>query len=87
MFEWQDTPPKENGHFYYTGPIPGTARSAVAIVEIATKPDTDERWVFLLTPNVGKNKMPELTIAELEKWTGEWAGPTYGLLTVTNHPE
>ena len=85
-YEWKDEAPKEDGHFYYYGETPSGER-VTDIVRIKTKPGTGERWVFLFQPawrDGNPDTMPQLHHSPIEKWLGQWAGPEYGLNTVTN---
>ena len=91
-FEWKDKAPENDGDFFYWGPTPdGTIKlqldaqkeNIFAIVTITTLPQNDERYACLLIPpgwNGDKTRtMSVIHGDKLNKWTGQWAGPEFGL--------
>lgn len=84
-YEWQDNPPKENGDFFYNGPLPDGG-NVITIVQVFTHPENNKRMACTLIPPGWRGdkdrKRPVLHAADLEDWRGQWSGPEYGLCCV-----
>lgn len=80
---WRNDPPKENGDFFYYGDLPDGGGPIVAIVQIATNPETEKRTASLLIPSGWRGdqsrRRPTVHFGTLDQWKGQWAGPEYGL--------
>lgn len=87
--QWSTTPPTKDGDFFYSGRTPD-GEEVVTIAQIYTDLKTSQRSVVLLLPPYWRGDMsrtlPTLHHGELEKWTGEWSGPEFGLCCATNSP-
>lgn len=84
---WERTPPDNDGEFFYTGKLPN-GMEYVGIVYIVTDlGDSEKRRIacVFIPPFWGGDKdrlLPTVVHAPLRDWTGEWAGPRYGLSCV-----
>src|SRR5690348_15330321 len=71
-YEWRDDAPAENGDFFYYGPLPDGGRQIVAIVQIATNPDTGVRMASLLIPPGWRGdeskRAPVVHFGALDQW-------------------
>lgn len=84
-YPWHDDPPKNNGIFFYNGGIPnGQCSVFTGVVSIYKNPhNAMERLASVyFQPYRGEDgeiHEGDLVVAPLAQWTGQWAGPDYGL--------
>lgn len=85
-YAWRDYAPGEDGDFYYYGKLP-TGDQFVGIVQITTLPQTKQRWCCVLIPPGWRGdvdiKKPNIVHGSIDEWTGQWAGPEFGLSCAT----
>ncbi len=86
-YEWHNDAPAENGDFFYCGTLPDGGKRVVAIVQIATNPETKMRMASLMIPPGWRGdesrRVPVVHFGALDQWKGQWAGPEYGLCCAT----
>jgi hypothetical protein len=66
---------EEDAIYTYTGKLPNTDEVVTTTVEIATHPADGNRYGYLFRPpsvRDGRNR-PEIIIAPLSEWEGEWS--------------
>jgi hypothetical protein len=69
--------PEKDAIYIYTGKLPNTDEVVTTTVEIATHPADGNRYGYLFRPpsvRDGRNR-PEIVIAPLIEWEGEWSAP------------
>ena len=85
--EWRNEPPKEDGDFFYSGPLP-RGENILAIVQVFTYPVSKDRMACVFIPPGWRGDMsrrePVVHFGKLDEWKGEWAGPEYGLCAVNS---
>jgi hypothetical protein len=80
-FNWKNNCPENDGDFFYSGKTP-SGESIVGIVQIVTDPE-GQRWTVVYIPPYWRGDMkrhlPVCHFDKIEKWTGQWSGPEFGL--------
>lgn len=84
QYEWTDEFPKRDGDFFYSGKLP-TGEDFVGIVQISTHP-TSDRFACVYIPPGWRGtpeRKPILVFGLPDEWTGQFAGPEFGLSCTT----
>jgi len=86
IYEWKNEAPKEDGDFFYTGPLPGQKEDVVLIAQVFTEPKSGNRMAVAFIPpgwRGDKKRQAIMHCGTLDKWKGQWAGPEFGLCCVS----